>query len=92
MATGQAPLHLEWPNPSREIQLADGAQHARFDEVVIREGGPADVLTYIHGALPVDHWPDIVLPQDIRTAWAPVMEAGRRRTPSTTVMRPIQTA
>lgn len=75
MATIRIPLHLEWSNPGRTIQLSDRHERARFYEIVLREGEPADILTYIDGALLVDLWPDIVLPHDIRNAWTPVVEA-----------------
>jgi transcriptional regulator with XRE-family HTH domain len=78
MATVKVPLHLEWSAPGRTVQLYDRHQRARFYEIVLREGGPADVLTYIDGALLVDLWPDIVLPRDIRAAWAPIVEIERR--------------
>jgi len=75
MATIRVPLHLEWSTPDRTIQLSDRHERARFYESVLREGEPKDILTYIDGALLVDLWPDIVLPKDIRNAWAPVVEA-----------------
>lgn len=46
----------------------DGDPRWAGNELVLREGSPANVLTYIDGALLVDLWPDIVLPQDICTA------------------------
>jgi len=75
MAAVRVPLHLEWSNPDRTIQLSDRHERARLYEIVLREGGPTDILTYIDGALLVDLWPDIVLPKDIRNAWTPVVEA-----------------
>ena len=45
-------------------------------EAVLREGGPQDVLTYIDGVLLVDLWDELVLPHDLRAAWAPLI-AGR---------------
>jgi hypothetical protein len=43
--------------------MKDPGWRARFYELVLREGSPANVLTYIDGALLVDLWPDIVLPK-----------------------------
>jgi transcriptional regulator with XRE-family HTH domain len=74
MARVAVPLHLEWSDQGREVELSDRHQRARFYEVVLREGRPTDVLTYIDGALLVDLWSDIVLPRTIRAAWAPVVE------------------
>jgi hypothetical protein len=42
-------------------------------EIVLREGLPADLLTYVDGALLVDAWPDLVLPAAIRRAWEQIV-------------------
>lgn len=74
MATLDVPRHLEWSKSGRHVDLADRHQRARFYEVVLREGGRGDILTYIDGALLVDLWPDLVLPRHIRAAWTRVVE------------------
>lgn len=66
----EMPLHLNWSDPGRTFDLRDRRQRARVYEVVVREGGPADVLTYIDGALLVDLWPDLVVPPRVRVAWS----------------------
>ena len=73
VATVALPLHLNWSAPGRRFRLADRADRARVYEIVLREGGPEDVLTYIDGALLVDLWPELVLPRDVRAAWEPVV-------------------
>jgi transcriptional regulator with XRE-family HTH domain len=75
LATVVLPLHLNWSAPGRAFRLADRAERARVYEMVIREGGPEDVLAYIDGVLLVDLWPDLVLPRLVRTAWDPVVTA-----------------
>lgn len=67
------PLHLNWSSPGRRFHLADRDERARVYETVLREGDPADMLAYIDGALLVDGWNDLVLPRDVRAAWAPVV-------------------
>ncbi|WP_214400958.1 hypothetical protein [Pseudonocardia lacus] len=42
-------------------------------EIVLREGGPTDILTYVDGLLLTELWPDLVLPQEVRAAWATPM-------------------
>jgi len=42
--------------------------------VVLREGTPTDIDTYVDGALLVDVWDDLVLPTDIRRAWRDVID------------------
>ena len=75
MATVTLPLHVNWSEPGRVSHLADRAQRARVYEAVLREGRPADVLAYIDGALLVDLWDELVLPRDVRDAWAPLIAA-----------------
>ena len=36
-------------------------------------GRPSDILAYVHGALLVDLWDDLVLPRAVRSAWAPLV-------------------
>ena len=61
--------------PDRLSHLADRAQRARVYEVLLREGRPADILEHVDGALLVDLWDELVLPRDVRDAWAPVVAA-----------------
>lgn len=75
LATVVLPLHLNWSAPGRRFDLANRSQRARVYEIVLREGGPEDILTYIDGALLVDLWDELVLPRDIRTAWDPLIRA-----------------
>lgn len=75
LATVVLPLHLNWSAPGRAFRLADRGERARAYEVVIREGGPEDVLAYIDGVLLVDLWPELVLPRLLRAAWDPVVSA-----------------
>lgn len=74
LATVRLPLHLNWSAPDRSFDLRDRAERARAYEIVLREGTPTDVLTYIDGALLVDLWDELVLPRDVREAWAPVID------------------
>ncbi len=68
-AVVELPLHLNWSDRGRRFDLRDRRQRARVYEIVLREGGPDDVLTYIDGALLVDLWDELVLPREIRAAW-----------------------
>ena len=68
------PLHLNWSAPGRRFNLRDRVQRARVYEIVLREGGPEDVLAYVDGALLIDLWPELVLPRDVRAAWADIVE------------------
>jgi hypothetical protein len=45
-------------------------------EVVLREGTSEDIRNYIDGALLVDLWPDLILPQ-VRREWQGLIDAVR---------------
>lgn len=73
LKTVELPLHLNWSDRGRHYDLRDRRQRARVYEIVIREGGPADILTYIDGVLLADIWNELVLPSAVRTAWERVV-------------------
>ena len=71
-----------WPAPHRYYYLHDRDDRARAYELLIREGSPSDLLDYVDGALLVDIWRDLDLPDPIRRAWQPLIRAAlptRRR-------------
>lgn len=72
-ATVELPLHLNWSDRGRSFDLRDRRQRARVYEIVLREGSPNDILTYVDGALLVDLWDELVLPRSIRNAWHSVV-------------------
>lgn len=72
-ATVELPLHLNWSDRGRLFDLRDRRQRARVYELVLREGGPEDVLAYLDGALLVDLWDELVLPTKVRAGWADVV-------------------
>ena len=77
-ATVVLPLHLNWSEPGRVFQLSDRRQRARVYEIVLREGTPTDLATYVDGALLTDLWTELVLPADIRAAWTPLIDTDAR--------------
>lgn len=44
-------------------------------EIVLREGRPEDIVQWVDGAFLIDLWDELVLPREIRSAWAPVIDA-----------------
>ena len=68
------PLRLNWSEPNRLYRLSDRRDRARVYETVLREGDAGDIERYVDGALLVDQWVDLVLPADLRAAWAPLIE------------------
>ena len=75
LAAVELPLHLNWSAPGRVFDLRSRADRSRVYETVLQEGRPADILTYVDGALLVDLWEDLVLPRAVRSAWAPLVSA-----------------
>jgi transcriptional regulator with XRE-family HTH domain len=75
LATITLPLHLNWSQPNRVFKLSQRDRRARVYEIVLREGTPVDVLSYIDGALLVDLWDSLVLPRDVRAAWSAVVDS-----------------
>lgn len=73
LAVVELPLHLNWSDRGRRYDLRNRRQRARVYELVLREGGPADVLTYIDGVLLIDLWEDLVLPATVRASWEPLV-------------------
>lgn len=67
------PLHLNWSDRGRSFDLRQRRERARVYEVTLREGGRADILTYVDGALLVDLWDELVLPASVRSAWSEVV-------------------
>jgi transcriptional regulator with XRE-family HTH domain len=73
LAVVELPLHLNWSDRGRHFDLRDRRQRARVYEIVLREGRPDDVLSYLDGVLLVDLWDELVLPVAIRSAWQGVV-------------------
>lgn len=73
VAAVELPLHLNWSDRGRCYDLRDRRQRARVYEIVLREGGPEDVLAYVDGSLLIDLWDELVLPTGVRAAWGPVV-------------------
>jgi alpha-L-rhamnosidase len=70
-----------WRSSTGPIHSADLYEGEHYDaqlEVVLREGGPQDILAYIDGALLVDLWDEFVLPRAVRAAGQPVIDGTPR--------------
>ena len=73
LAAVELPLALNWSQPGRTFRLTDRNDRARVYELVLREGGAADIMRYIDGVLLADLWSELVLPRDVRAAWSPLL-------------------
>lgn len=65
--------HHHWPVPRRRYDLHERGDRVRAYELILREGLPRDLLDYVDGALLVDAWKDLDLPDPIRRAWQPLI-------------------
>jgi hypothetical protein len=90
LATVVLPLHLNWSDPGRRFDLADRLQRARMYEIVLREGGPEDILAYVDGALLVDLWDELVLPSGLPSSRPRQRRHSVRPPPRTTRATPFQ--
>lgn len=73
LSTVTLPIHLNWSALGRRFNVASRSERARVYEIVLREGGPEDVITYVDGVLLIDLWDELVLPCDVRAAWSSVV-------------------
>lgn len=65
--------HLWWSGPVRGFDLSDRRQRLRAYEIVLREGGPEDIVSIVDGLLLCELWPQLVLPNELRDAWNPLI-------------------
>ncbi len=64
------PFHVRWSEPSLTYDLGRRADRLRVYEQVLREGTADDVRTYIDVDQLLDFFDDLVLPPNVRRAWA----------------------
>jgi hypothetical protein len=65
----ELPVRVRWSGPPRHYDLADRNDRARVYEQVLSEGTDDDVRFYIDVDELIDLWPELVLPQHVRSAW-----------------------
>ena len=70
------PVHLHW-GPAREFDVRDPYQRRRLYEIVLREGRGVDIRRYVDLDQLVLMWNELVLPANIREAWADYFERVR---------------
>ncbi len=72
------------------LDLSNRRDRIRFYQLVLTHGTPEMIREAVDGALLVDAWRDLSLPESIRDAWAPLITAakGRRDTVRTIAPAP----
>ncbi len=66
-------ITLWWSGPPRTFDLAHRHDRLRLYEIVLREGGAAEIESIVDGLLLCEAWPDLVLPRPLAAAWAPLV-------------------
>jgi hypothetical protein len=64
------PMHVRWSGPPIEYDLTNPADRARVYEQVLREGIDDDVRRFIDPDELMALWDNLVLPVNVRRAWA----------------------
>lgn len=59
----------------RRRDLRDRTDRRRLYENLLAEGDQHMIMRWVDGALLVDVWSELVLPEKIRAAWEPAVEA-----------------
>lgn len=79
-ASGQVelPSHIRWSGLPLTYDLTYRADRARVYEQVLREGTEEDVRYFVDIDVLLDLWDDLVLPPNVRRAWAAWFERHRK--------------
>jgi hypothetical protein len=66
----ELPLHVRWSGAPKVYDLHDRSDRLRVYEQVLREGNDDDIRRYIDVHELVLLWDELVLPDNVRRAWA----------------------
>lgn len=68
-------LHDSSESRTRRFDLGRRSQRRSMYELLLRRGTPEELMDWVDGALLVDMWADLRIPQPIRDAWKPAVSA-----------------
>ena len=77
-------LQVHWSSAQQVWDLSDRTQRMLAYQLLLAEGEPSDISSYVDGTLLVDLWADLYLPADIRAAWQPLVDQALGRGSATT--------
>ncbi|MEO3874195.1 helix-turn-helix transcriptional regulator [Nonomuraea sp. B12E4] len=61
----------------RVYDLADRDERRAAYVALLCEGGPQELLDHVDGVLLLDLWDELILPQEVRAEWWPLVEEAR---------------
>lgn len=68
-------LHDGSASRTRRFDLGRRPQRRQMYELLLRRGAPEELMDWIDGALLVDLWAELRIPQPIRASWQPAVSA-----------------
>jgi transcriptional regulator with XRE-family HTH domain len=71
-------VHAEWDQEVRIWDLANEAERIEYYELVLRHGSAPMIEGSVDGVLLIHAWPRLNLPEVVRTAWQPLIDAATR--------------
>lgn len=69
----QLPSRINWSDPHRIFNLADRDDRVHAYSLFLRSGKRADIEAYVDGPSLGELWPELDLPRDVRSRWAPLV-------------------
>ncbi len=74
LARVSLPKHVNWSSAQESWDLSDRTQRMLAYQLVLAEGDPSDISTFIDGSLLIDLWSELFLAAEIRAAWQPIVD------------------
>ncbi len=68
------PKRVSWSGPQGKWDLSNRSQRLLAYQLLLAEGDPVDISTFVDGTLLIDLWSEMFLPDEIRSAWQPLVD------------------
>lgn len=79
-ATVTLPRRVYWSGGAATFNLADPNDRELAYRILLTEGGPGDIVSFVDGGRLAQMWDTALLPPDVRQAWQPAVDQWRRAT------------
>lgn len=78
--TSLLPRHLKSVNSKfKPVDFSVPAERARAYAALLKYGRPDQIYSYLDGDALVEVWAEMILPRDVRAAWAPIVADWKER-------------